>query len=814
MIPQFQHEATTSFALWLDHHLTYRAEAFSNKEGHLYYTPDERLPMYPEDPNGFVSYNSEYKQWVYDSDAQGAEIPEGVYIDLGDGEYKFYERGQCGLIIDFENGRILLEGAYFPDNYDKLSIKASFSVKDINIYLTDDTEENLVIQNKYNVNSRTVPNYGQGVGLQPYQQVAPAAFVSMERTNNTPFAFGGRRFNSSLLQSGIFAENLYQLDGAMSVCSDTFNMGILNAGYEMHPLDEYGDLKEGFFSYSKMVSDLQSCEKITPIMFIDEVKASKISDRLSKTTNPDLYLGFVDFEVNQARFPRSKGPGPIYSMKPPANNPSPEPNPDEPDPTPTGIVPTGDAPSDPTPTGIVPTGDTPSDPEPTPEPEPTGTTPPVDEKNTILINGGVDNSISVVNGIYHINENSSEDNNFGLNTGVHYFNDIPEDNPIAFYSDSNDVDIRYAGTKWAGKKQSILQSDTHYFWGDVVLEIAEPFSSISYESFNNDYMGGQSNIVYKSEALPHDDSYWNMDFDKSQYTDNQLGANELQDLDDTVEYVNSFVIGNLNRIKKYELFLVNGSEMGKTAASGGVLASAAWLGDSASSIINGDILTPTKGQVYIDHIDAPNLASFEPRTGKSGLFFICLHEIIHTLGIASSSYNFSFNGSVLNNFIRITLEEGAQYIGYNGVQAYNYLTNLNVDKAPMHTIEELYTSDHSQIGSKFTITSSPVTASQINAGFIIHNNQWQDGDDFNVPIPAGTTEGQTFDYDIYIYGQGHTAEFEPDSPVFINSQKQIVLKDSLISPLISQPYFGDFDELILGMLSDIGWFVDYRKTIT
>ena len=63
MKPQFQHEATTSFALWLDSHLTNKAEAYSNKQGNLYYVPDERMPMYPEDPAGMISYNSEYKQW-------------------------------------------------------------------------------------------------------------------------------------------------------------------------------------------------------------------------------------------------------------------------------------------------------------------------------------------------------------------------------------------------------------------------------------------------------------------------------------------------------------------------------------------------------------------------------------------------------------------------------------------------------------------------------------------------------------------------------------------------------------------------------
>ena len=301
MIPQFQHQATTSFALWMDHHFIYTAEAYSNKTGQFYYMPDSRLPQYPDAPvDGLISYNSEYKQWVYDSDATGADIPSGVYIDTGDG-YNFVNRGESGLRLDFENGRVLLSGQYFPDTYDSLKITGSFAVKDINIYLADDTEENLVIQNKYNVNSRTTPAYGEGTGLAAYEQVAPAAFVSMERTVNTPFAFGGEDLTHLYYRVIFFAENLYQLDGAMGVCADTFNAGVTNIGYNDYPLDEYGDLKTGYFSYSQTVKD---CTLNPRLMFIDEVSSSKISDKLTKTTNPDLYLGFVDFEVNQARFPR------------------------------------------------------------------------------------------------------------------------------------------------------------------------------------------------------------------------------------------------------------------------------------------------------------------------------------------------------------------------------------------------------------------------------------------------------------------------------------------------------------------------------
>jgi hypothetical protein len=301
MKPQFQHEANTSFALWIDYYLTSKGEAFSNKEGELYYIPDERLPQYPDDPFGFVSYNSEYKQWVYNSDIEGAEIPEGVHIDTGDGVYNFCARGESGLMLDFDNGRALISGAFFPENYDKLKIKADFAVKDINIYLSTDTEENLIFQNKYNVNNRTTPDYGAGTGLIAYEQVAPAGFVSMERSVNQPFAFGGEDLTQLSYRMIFFTEDLYQLDGVLSLCTDANNLGICNVGYEAHPFNEYGDLKEGEYSYCE---EVMGCNKHGPIMFVEDVSASKITDRLTRTTNPDLYLGFVDFTVSQARFPR------------------------------------------------------------------------------------------------------------------------------------------------------------------------------------------------------------------------------------------------------------------------------------------------------------------------------------------------------------------------------------------------------------------------------------------------------------------------------------------------------------------------------
>ena len=73
----------------------------------------------------------------------------------------------------------------------------------------------------------------------------------------------------------------------MSLCIDSKNLAIRNLGYKNHPFNAYGDLKDGFYSYSHAVTH---CDHPGSVMFIEDVQASKINDRSNKNNNPDLYL--------------------------------------------------------------------------------------------------------------------------------------------------------------------------------------------------------------------------------------------------------------------------------------------------------------------------------------------------------------------------------------------------------------------------------------------------------------------------------------------------------------------------------------------
>ena len=159
MKEQFQHKLTTSFFLWFDNFLLTKGEAFSNKTGDLFYYSDDRLDA------TYKAYGSPYKQWVTDSSITGATVPSGVYIGGN------FSGRDDGVVLDFDNGRALVSGSSTD-----LTVTGSFAVKDFNVYITNDTEEDLVVENKYTVNSR-LPS-GPYTYISPYDDVVPAVFIA------------------------------------------------------------------------------------------------------------------------------------------------------------------------------------------------------------------------------------------------------------------------------------------------------------------------------------------------------------------------------------------------------------------------------------------------------------------------------------------------------------------------------------------------------------------------------------------------------------------------------------------------------------
>lgn len=285
MKPNFSHDVLNSFFLWFDNYVMTKGEAYSTKTTKLYNYTDSRLG------GNKVVYGSPYKQWVYDNNISGVAIPSGLTIDN-----VFRSTGFSGMAIDFDNGRAIFD-ANFPTG---LNITGTYSVKEINSYVTDQPEDNLIIENKYITNSRftVTENY-----IPPYNPVTPTIFASIENTHNTAFAFGGEDETNCNVKLVAFCESLYQLDGLLSIFADSYNEVFSLVPMIKHPIGEFGEIKTGLYptgydyhNVSQQYSD-QS-------LFIYHVVTSKIRDSVLKELNPTLHIGFLDFDIKTYRYPR------------------------------------------------------------------------------------------------------------------------------------------------------------------------------------------------------------------------------------------------------------------------------------------------------------------------------------------------------------------------------------------------------------------------------------------------------------------------------------------------------------------------------
>ena len=285
MKPTFTHNVINSFFLWFDNFLMTKGDAYKTYTTKLYNYQDPRLG------GDKVVYGSPYKQWIYDKNITGATIPSGFTINN-----QFVSTGTSGMKIDFDNGRIIFNSGVSTS----LNITGTYSVKEVNSYITDQPEDNLIIENKFVTNSRfTVSeNY-----IAPYNPVTPCIFASIETSHNTAFAFGGEDETKCIIKVVAFCENLYQLDGVLSVFGDSYNEIFSIIPMTGHPLGEFNEMKTGAYPTGYNYKNLSNAYN-SQTLFISHVETSKIRDSVIKELNPILHIGFLDFEIKTYRYPR------------------------------------------------------------------------------------------------------------------------------------------------------------------------------------------------------------------------------------------------------------------------------------------------------------------------------------------------------------------------------------------------------------------------------------------------------------------------------------------------------------------------------
>ena len=300
MKEQFDHLLQSSFYLWFDDRLTRRSEAYSQP---IHGQDFDVVVRGPEGagldvPENYDAYYCADRQLV----ANGASEPSGVYID---GAFVPQKDATYGLIIDHNEGRVLVKGKDSGgiDLINK-NISGHFKRKEINVYITNETEEQLLLQNDF-ILSDVVgePTYlKQQAELGDKKYSLPAAFISLNSSSNEPWAFGGVDDTRTVIRVVLITDSNYSLDATLSLFRDAQKTQFEMVEFEDFPFGEFYHVKNFPYSYPDFIKNKKGPRFPA---FIDRVIVSKLFDRSGTQIPQGLRIGFIDFEISSIRKPRS-----------------------------------------------------------------------------------------------------------------------------------------------------------------------------------------------------------------------------------------------------------------------------------------------------------------------------------------------------------------------------------------------------------------------------------------------------------------------------------------------------------------------------
>lgn len=281
MKPSYMTNLMSSFYLWLDHELLNIGQGFTVTSGKLY-------PVQDCDYAEYNVYGSPFRQWVSDSSINNTFVPSGVYVD------GVFKTRNDGIKINYEKGQVLINKSIVPKPN---NVTTQYTKKDFNIYYTTERDENILFENAYTL----APKFPLVTGaLENGDQPIPCIFLKNTYYENKPYALGGQDKTITNIRCIVLADNMYLIDGAISVMTDSVRKVFPVVSPQLLPYNYYGDFKSGDnYNYSQL-TQVQN----TNLAYIDRVSISRFDEITNNQLNPKIVGVIVDFEIWQAREPR------------------------------------------------------------------------------------------------------------------------------------------------------------------------------------------------------------------------------------------------------------------------------------------------------------------------------------------------------------------------------------------------------------------------------------------------------------------------------------------------------------------------------
>ena len=283
MKPQFENILMSSMTLWFDNTLLKKGEAFSNHNSLFYPITN----IY----NGYYSYGAPFRNLIRDEAITGSNIISGVYLNN-----TFITTGQSGLVaINADQGQL-----YFNIDQSANTISGNYAVKDYGIYLTNENEEKILFETKFNLNPKTTEN---PTGLPINAQTYPAIYLKNNGGNNEPLAFGGLDSTNINVRAIVISDSMFSMDALTSIFKDVVRTYIPLIQPSEMPFNSLNGLNTRY-NYDILVTGRAGSSSS---VYIKNIYVSKnVTNRGQyQDLNPDAISAFIDFELEAYRNPRA-----------------------------------------------------------------------------------------------------------------------------------------------------------------------------------------------------------------------------------------------------------------------------------------------------------------------------------------------------------------------------------------------------------------------------------------------------------------------------------------------------------------------------
>lgn len=286
MKAQFSHELLSSFYLWFEHKLVSNdSKAYKKDQSNSFV-----LTSFKDVPSTHVAYQGKFRQLVADQTVDKAN--SGIFVNSG-----FVTGANTGMYIDYNNGRIIFPVA----SGSGLTITANNTVKEVNTYLTEDDEEQLLIQGDFIDSSAQSSThlFSKTSKLNEKTYILPACFINIIKGDSEPLSFGGEVDTKTRIRVIVMALDNYTLVGTLSLFEDTQEEIIRHIPYSAFPYGAFNSLKSYPYSYPALSSQYSTNS------LIERVRTSKVtSPEIVNKFDKNVLIGFIDFDLSTYRFPR------------------------------------------------------------------------------------------------------------------------------------------------------------------------------------------------------------------------------------------------------------------------------------------------------------------------------------------------------------------------------------------------------------------------------------------------------------------------------------------------------------------------------